>query len=162
MNFKTSLCIGCGVIGVCVSGCDDMLSGNNYKRAEAKQVNKVSRGIIRTKRLVKIQRHAGTGAGAGLGAAGGALSGALIGNAVSSGTKGQIIGGAVGALAGSLAGNAIQNRNVDGFEYIIDLDEGGSIAITQGKTPELSVGQRVNVLSNNSGARVVPDLSNVF
>ncbi len=160
MNFKIISCFGCCVLGMCLSGCDDPLSGDQYITSEAKQVNRVSYGTIQSKRLVKIKRHEGAGAGAGLGIAGGALGGALIGNAVSSGNKGQVIGGAIGALAGGLAGNAIQNRNVDGCEYTIALDEGGTVAITQGKTPELSVGQRVKVIYNNSGGRVVPTSGN--
>ena len=102
-------------------------------------------------------KHEGLGAGAAVGAGGGALAGGLLGNAVAPGQSGALVGGAIGALAGGVAGNAVQNRKKQGFEYTIKLDNGNTIAITQGPTPALSVGQRVNVIYDNTGAgRVVP------
>lgn len=156
MNCKLMICIICCVSCFFLSGCDDGLSGDSYTRAEAKSVNSVRYGTIVSMREVNIKRHEGAGVGAGLGAAGGGTAGYLIGNAVSNSTSGKLVGAGVGALVGGIAGNTIQNRSVKGFEYTIQLETGGTVSITQGKTPILSVGQRVQVISGSSGGRVVP------
>ncbi len=156
MNFKVIGCLGCLIASMCLSGCDDGLSGDSYTHAQAKTVNSVQYGTIVSMREVSIKRHEGPGAGAGLGAAGGGTAGYLIGNAVSDSTTGKLVGAGIGALAGGIAGNAIQNRSVKGFEYTIQLDNGGTVSVTQGKTPALSIGQRVQVISGASGGRVVP------
>lgn len=156
MKFKIITCLACCASVFCLTGCDDQLSGDSYTRAEAKQVSSVQYGTVVSKREVLIKRHDGAGAGAVVGTATGALTGGLIGNAISSGTTGKIVGAGIGALAGGVTGNAIQNRSVKGYEYTVGLDNGGFLAITQGKTPELLVGQRVQVLSNASGGRIIP------
>ena len=156
MNFKILGCIICCATCFCLSGCDDGLSGDSYTHAQAKAVNTVQYGTIVSMREVSIKRHEGPGMGAGLGAAGGGTAGYLIGNAVSNSTTGKLVGAGIGALAGGIAGNAIQNRSTKGFEYTVQLDNGGTVAIAQGKTPAMSIGQRVQVISGSSGGRVVP------
>ena len=139
-----------------LTGCGDQYSGDTYTNTQAKRINTVQTGTVISMRKINL-KHEGIGAGAAVGAGGGALAGALIGNAVSSGRNSQMIGGAVGALAGGVAGNAIQNRNKQGFEYTVKLDNGNTIAIAQGPTPQISVGQRVNVIYEQSGSgRIVP------
>ena len=141
---------------VLLTGCGDEFSGDKYKAVEAKHVQNVASGVIVSIRNVKIKRHEGMGAGAAAGGVGGAVAGNLLGNAFG-GDTGGMVGMALGAVAGGIGGNAIQNRNVEGREYTVKLDNGNTVAITQGPTPQLSVGQRVNVHYDASGARrVVP------
>lgn len=141
---------------ILLTGCGDEFSANNYQAVEARKVQNVTTGTVVSKRSVKIKRHDGLGAGAGVGGAAGAIAGGLLGNSIAGNNKGSLIGAGIGALAGGVTGSAIQNRQVDGFEYIISLDNGNSVAITQGTTPTISVGEKVNVIYDAAGnGRVV-------
>lgn len=154
INNKLAICLL--FTTVLLTGCGDEFSGDNYKAVEARKVQNVATGTVISKRSVKIKRHDGLGAGAGLGGATGALAGGLLGNSITGNHTGSLVGAGIGALAGGVAGSAIQNRQVDGFEYTISLDNGNSVAITQGPTPAISVGDRVNIIYDNAGnGRVV-------
>jgi outer membrane lipoprotein SlyB len=134
------------------SGCADY-SGDTYEGRAVGEVSRADTGTIVSIRKIKIKPEGDTpGMGALIGGAGGALAGSVFG-----GGRGKILTAGVGALAGGVAGHMIQNREQDGFEYTVRLDTGATIVVTQGPSPALSVGQRVNVINSHKGrSRVVP------
>ncbi|MDR2074680.1 MAG: glycine zipper 2TM domain-containing protein [Holosporales bacterium] len=134
------------------SGCADY-SGDTYEGRAVGEVSRADAGTIVSIRKIKIKPEGDTpGMGALIGGAGGALAGAAFG-----GGRGKLLTAGVGGVAGGIAGHMIQNREQDGFEYTVRLDTGPTIVVTQGPSPALSVGQRVNVINSHKGrSRVVP------
>ena len=135
-----------------VSGCSNEFSGDNYTSKNAGEVSKTNEGTIISMRKVSLKSDGGPGAGALVGGVGGGLLGSAFGKG-----GGKALGVAAGALLGGVAGNAIENRSQDGIEYMVKLDSGATVALAQGPTPALSVGQRVFVIHSEKGkSRVVP------
>lgn len=142
-----------------LTACAPKIGGNDYSIRDVGAINQVSYGTIVAARPIAVQgkrleEQGKLGAGAIIG--GGA--GALIGSQVGHGATPAIVG-ALGALAGGVAGHMIENQatSQQGMEYEIQMESGGSISITQGLEPMLSVGQRVKVISSaRERSRVVP------
>ena len=69
----------------------------------------------------------------------------------------SLVGAGIGALGGVIAGGLIGNRNVKVKEYTVRLDNGNTVAVTQGEPPVLALNQMVAVNYDTSGAgRIVP------
>ncbi len=154
MNRNLNITLVAGLIfgSLVLTGCNNY-SGDQYTASQVKTVQNVAYGTITGIRDVKANVNQ-SNAGTGFGTAGGALAGGLIGNAI--GGK-SLLGAAMGALGGAAAGYAIGNRSIKVKEYTIRVDNGNTVAITQGEPPVLSVGQRVAIHYDASGAgRVVP------
>ena len=135
-----------------LTGCSDF-SGDQYTASQVKSIQNVSYGTIVGIRDVKARVNQGT-TGTRIGAAGGAVAGGLIGNAL--GGK-SLVGAGIGALGGVIAGGLIGNRNVKVKEYTVRLDNGNTVAVTQGEPPVLALNQMVAVNYDTSGAgRIVP------
>ena len=85
------------------------------------------------------------------GAAGSMIGGNSAVNIIGA-VGGAVLGGALGAKAQE--GLSAQN----GYEYIVKLDTGKAITLTQGADVKFSVGQAVYVLDANYGdrARIIP------
>lgn len=146
------------ILPVLLTGCGDQYSGNTYSHAQAQHVQNMSYGTVLSIRDIYIKPQGGM-TGATLGATGGAVAGGLIGNKVGNSTTSTLVGAAVGGVLAGVAGNAIENRKVKGKEYTIKLDNTNStIVLTQGLTPVISVGQRVQVIygSGSNQDRVIP------
>lgn len=135
-----------------LTGCSDF-SGDQYTASQVKSIQNVSYGTIVGIRDVKARVNQGT-TGTGIGAAGGAVAGGLIGNALGGES---LVGAGIGVLGGAVAGRLIGNRNVKVKEYTVRLDNGNTVAVTQGEPPVLDLNQRVAVHYDTSGAgRIVP------
>ena len=145
------------VLPILLTGCGDQYSGNTYTPSQTQHVQKMQYGTVISVREVDIQ-HKGVGAGAALGGVGGAVAGGLVGNSINHSTTSTLVGAAVGGTLAAVAGNAIQNRKMAGREYTVRLDNSNeTIVLTQGPTPAISVGQRVQVIYGNGGQdRVIP------
>ena len=74
---------------------------------------------------------------------------------ISDNTLMQTIGAVGGAVLGGYAGGKAQEglSSQRGMEYIVKLDSGKSITLTQGDDVVFSVGQSVYVLDADSGER---------
>ena len=80
----------------------------------------------------------------------GGIAGGVAGSTIGRG-RGSALGAVGGALLGGLAGSAAQKglSSQTGYEYIVKLDNGQAISITQGAAQPLMVGQRCLVLYGN-------------
>jgi outer membrane lipoprotein SlyB len=89
------------------------------------------------------------GASGKAGAVIGGIIGAVAGHEVSAqtgGSKGnQNLSTVAGAAAGAVAGNAIQKNRSDGYTVHVRMDDGRTIALTQGDVSGFREGSRVRV-----------------
>lgn len=140
---------------IALTACAANLNTNRYETSAAGRVNSVQEGVIINVREVRIAtENGGVGTLAG-GIAGGAAGSMIGGNSVVNvigAVGGAVLGGALGAKAQE--GLSAQN----GYEYIVKLDNGKAITLTQGTDVKFSVGQPVYVLDASSGerARIIP------
>ncbi len=67
---------------------------------------------------------------------------------------GHYIASAVGAVAGAVAGEQIEKnaRRQKGFEILVELDKGGSIAVVQPADQTFAPGERVRVYTRHDGS----------
>lgn len=78
----------------------------------------------------------------------GGLAGGLAGSTIGHGHSANMLGAVGGALLGGLAGSAAEKglTSQTGLEYIVKLDNGQVISVTQGTGQALGIGQRCLVL----------------
>ena len=142
-----------------LTACAPKIGGSDYSIRGVGEVSQVSYGTIIAARPITVQgkrleEQGKLGTGALIGGGAGAVAGSLVGRGAT-----PWIVGTLGALAGGAAGHAIEGQatSQQGMEYEVQLDSGGSVSITQGIEPMLSVGQRARVLhSARERSRVVP------
>ncbi len=149
---KIFLLIAFSMLAALISSCAKNVSPNTYEASEAGVASKVVHGIIIGKRAVKIDANSGAGGLAG--AAAGAAGGSAIGGSDRSNIVGAVGGAVVGGVIGNAADKAI-NRH-QGFEYIIQLKNGSTIAVTQVQELQFEVNQPVLVIYG-AMTRIVPD-----
>jgi len=135
-----------------LAGCASNLSGESYSRSEARTVQKVEYGTIEQLRPVNIE-----GTKTPIGAGAGAAVGGIAGSSIRGGKTAQVMA-VIGAVAGGLAGAAIEEgvTRTTGVEITLKLDDGRSIAVVQGLSPNerFTVGDRVRVISSGQATRV--------
>ena len=85
----------------------------------------------------------------------GGIVGGVAGSMVSDNTLVQTIGAVGGAVLGGYVGGKTQEglSSQRGMEYIVKLDSGRTVTLTQGDDVVFSVGQSVYVLDADSGER---------
>ena len=142
-------------------------SPNVVKVSDAKKVNNIEYGVVKTSMPVKIK-----GEGNWIGATAGAMIGGLLGTQVCGeeeviGTKCQDIAVVFGTIGGAAAGTVIQATlgNHDGFQYIIHIDNCSESlsscevnqdkAFVQGDSDPIPNGQRV-VIIYGKDVRILP------
>ena len=144
---KKILAILCAIA---LTACTPNISANRYQTSATGQINDVQEGVVIIVREVRVAtENGGVGTLAG-GIAGGAAGSMVGGNStvsLISAVGGAVLGGALGAKAQE--GLSAQT----GYEYVIKLDTGKAITLTQGTDVRLSVGQPVYVLDASRGAR---------
>lgn len=158
-NPKISLAVIASLALGGLTSCAPRLGGTDYSIRGAGETSTVLTGVIISTTPINIsaksnEQDSQLGAGALVGAGVGAVGGSLIG-------KGRTpwITGTVGAVAGGAAGHAIERGLTDqqGMLYEIQLDRGGVVAVSQGLSPALGVGQRVKVIQGRDRSRVLPE-----
>ena len=139
---------------VALTACGANLNNDRYETSGTGHVNTVSQGVIINARPVTIATENGE-----VGQLAGGIVGGVAGSMVSDNTLAQTIGAVGGAvLGGYLGGKAQQGLSTQGgMEYIVKLDSGKSITLTQGDDEIFSVGQHVYVLDAdyNERARII-------
>jgi len=149
---KNSLLLLFLLIATGLAGCASSLSGESYKRSEARTVQRVDYGIIAQLRPVKIE---GTKTPIGSGA--GAAVGGIVGSSVGGNTAGKVMT-VIGAVAGGMAGAAIEEgvTRTHGVEITVKMENGRTIAIVQALSPNerFTVGERVRVIYGGQNTRV--------
>jgi len=139
------------MVGVALaSGCATHSTPSTFNRSEVGAARTVQMGTVRGLRDVTIQndqRGVATGTGAVLGG--------IAGSTIGSGTRANTAGAVAGAVAGGAAGNAMARGSRAGVEVTVELDSGGTIAVTQdGTSQQFRVGDRVQVSSDGTTTRV--------
>lgn len=138
-------------LAMLLGACQADIGANDYSTAGTGEVNRALKGTIVSVRQVKVKSD-GSG-GALIGAAAGGVAGATIGG----GDTAHILGAIGGAVLGGMAGDAAQGAlsSQGGYEYVVQLDNGSLVTITQGNDVLLTPGQKCLVLYGRQ-ARVVP------
>lgn len=147
-----SLIISLLMMSLALTSCSNNVSPNTYTSSQVGVANQVKKGVVVSKRAINIDNNSGMGGLAG--AAGGAAAGSMVGG----NTAVSIIGAIGGAVAGGLIGNTADKKlNAhQGYEYIVKLQNGKIISVTQAEDTTIQVKQRVLVIYG-SMTRIVPD-----
>lgn len=143
------------IAAVCVTACTPNLGTNNYQTSAAGQINSVQEGTVINVRQVRIATENG-----GVGSLAGGIAGGAAGSMIGGNSAVNIIGAVGGAvLGGALGAKAQEGLSAQtGYEYIVKLDNGKAITLTQGADTVFTVGQPVYVLDAAYGdrARIIP------
>ena len=131
--------------------CTSNIGANQYSVGGTGEVNRALKGTVVSVRQVSVQSE--NGAGTLIGAAAGGVAGSTIGG----GDTAHILGAIGGAVLGGMAGDAAQGAlsKQGGYEYVIQLDNGSLVTVTQGTDVLLTPGQKCIVLYGKQ-ARVIP------
>ena len=135
---------------VTLAGCGANLNVDRYETTGTGTVNTVAEGTIISARPVTIATENGD-----VGQLAGGIVGGVAGGMVGDNTLTQTIGAVGGAvLGGYLGGKAQEGLSMQGgIEYIVKLDSGKTVTLTQGDDVKYSVGQSVYVLDADYGER---------
>ena len=144
------------VLPLLLSGaCAADIGANQYDSGAVGSVTQALRGTIISVRAITVRDNDKS-----TGTAIGALAGGLGGSQIGKGSTAAILGATGGALLGGAVGNVAQGKlsTQQGYEYVIQLDNGAVVTVSQGNDVLLAVGQRCMVLYGTSGsrARVIP------
>lgn len=143
------------VLLVVLAGCAGDLGSSSYDTSAAGKVNSVAEGVIINVREVKVSTQDGT-----VGQLAGGVAGGAAGSMIGGNSAVNVIGAVGGAVLGGYLGGKAQEglSHQTGYEYVVRLDSGRAVTLTQGTDEKLSVGQKVYVLDANSGdrARIIP------
>ncbi|SBV94350.1 putative Outer membrane lipoprotein [uncultured Alphaproteobacteria bacterium] len=136
-----------------VAGCTSAPSASSYSRNQALQAQNVEKGRIVSMRDVQVE---GTKSGVGSGA--GAVAGGVAGSFIGGGWRSNVLGAVGGAVLGGIGGSAAEEAitSTTGTEFVVQLDNGRTIAVVQANDANLAPGDRVIVLQGGQ-TRVVPD-----
>ena len=124
-----------------LAGCASQIGANQYDSAAVGSVNRARAGTIVSVRAITVADSDNS-----LGTAIGGIAGVL----------GAVGGALVGGAAGNLAQRGLSKQS--GYEYVVQLDNGGLVTVTQGSDVLMAVGQRCMVLygSGSDRARIIP------
>ncbi len=152
---KKFLWIAVAAPALLLGACAADIGANQYDSAAVGSVTQALKGTIISVRQITVRdsdRSTGTAVGA--------LAGGLGGSQIGKGSTAAILGATGGALLGGAAGNLAQKglSSQQGYEYVVQLDNGGVVTVSQGNDVLMAVGQRCMVLYGSSGsrARVIP------
>ena len=138
-----------------LTACAANLDTNRYNTSAAGQINSVAEGTIINVRDVRIATENG-GVGSLAGGIAGGAAGSMIGGNSAVNVIGAVGGAVLGGMLGAKAQEGLSAQN--GYEYIVKLNSGKAITLTQGTDVKFSVGQKVYVLDAEYGerARIIP------
>jgi outer membrane lipoprotein SlyB len=141
---------------VLFSSCAREISSNVYSAGHVGEASTTYSGVITHARQVTVQSGENLEDN-GLGIIGGAIAGGYGGSKIGKGEGNTLatVGGAlIGATAGAFAEKALKTQNA--MEYVVQLDNGGSMTVVQGPSPTFSAGQNVFVIVGQKGrSRVI-------
>jgi outer membrane lipoprotein SlyB len=134
-----------------LGGCAENVSPNVYTAEDTGQLNQAIPATIVAMRPVTISTNTGTGGV--VGAVAGGTAGSLIGGS----TEAHILGALGGAVIGGVAGHAIEGGigKKQGMEYVLKLNNGKLVTVTQTQDLHLSLHQKVMIIYGKQ-TRIVP------
>lgn len=126
---------------------------NTYARSDMGRVATVMKGKILSMRGVNI-----TGTQSGLGAGAGALAGGVGASGIGNGGRSNAVAAVGGAVVGGIAGAVVEETmtNSTAMEFIVQQENGQTIAVVQTNDDQLAVGDKVLVLRSGT-ARLIRD-----
>ena len=126
-------------------------SGHEYDGRNAQSIQAVVEGSVQDMREVTVQGGSEITqyGGAGVGGILGGILGSTIGKGGAGTNAATVVLAAAGALGGNYASQAVTREKA--FEYIIKLDDGRVVAITQSfdATNNIATGDRVRIIQGN-------------
>jgi outer membrane lipoprotein SlyB len=128
---------------------------STYARSDIGRVATVMKGKILSMRSVKLSGTQ-TGIGAGAGAVAGGVGASGIGGGGRANTVAAVGGAVVGGLAGAVAEEAMTKSMAT--EFIVQQENGQTVAIVQPNDDNLAVGDKVMILRSGT-ARIIRDTS---
>ena len=135
-KMKKIMCLATALL---MSACTSNINSDHYTTSSVGMATAARICTVVSVRQVTVQSENGVGTlfGAGLGGVAGSAIGGL--------------GAIGGALAGGIAGGAAQDAlsKQGGYEYVVKLENGQLMTLTQGQDVLLSPGQRCMLLSGN-------------
>jgi outer membrane lipoprotein SlyB len=137
------------ILACSLAACAAPSPAGTYSRRDVQRAWTIEQATIADVNEVTIEGTRTTG----IGQVGGGAIGWSIGRNVGHG-GGRVFGGVVGAVAGAVAGEQIERsaRRQKGYEIVVDLDKGGSIAIVQPADQPFAEGERVRVYTRRDGS----------
>lgn len=136
-----------------IAACTSDISPNHYNTSSVGAMGQAARCTVVSVRQVSVSSE-NNNAGSIIGG----LAGGVAGSTIGGGNTAHILGALGGAVLGSVAGNAAQSglSSQNGYEYVLQLDNGQLLTVTQGTNILLNPGQRCILLEGNP-ARVIPN-----
>ena len=134
--------LGAAMGALLLAGCADNINSDYYSVNQTGKVSTVSQCTVLSVRAVNVNTDSGAGTLIG------GLAGGVAGSTIGGDSTAHALGAVGGALLGGLAGSAVEKgvNSQTGLEYIVKLDNGQVISVTQGTGQALGVGQRCLVL----------------
>lgn len=134
-----------------LSACQADIGSNQYTTGSVGVASAASGCYVLSVRQVQVKTDNG------LGTVIGSLAGGVAGYSIGSGSTAHNLGAIGGAVLGGMAGSAAQGAlsSQGGFEYVVKLDNGQVMTLTQGTDTLLSPGQRCLMLFGDP-ARIIP------
>lgn len=140
---------------ILTTACSREIGVNQYESSAVGQVNTAREGVVINVRRIRVSTSEGS-----TGTLAGGIAGGAAGSMIGGNTAVNVIGAVGGAVVGGLVGNAVENKvsEQDAYEYVVRLNSGGALTVTQGTDVVLTVGQKVIVLNSSRGerARIIP------
>ena len=128
-----------------LAACQADIASNQYGTSSVGRAAAASPCSVISVRQVSVKSDNNAGMLAG------ALAGGVGGYAIGSGKTAHNLGAVGGALLGGFAGDKAQGAlsSQAGYEYVVQLDNGQIMTLTQGTDVLLSPGQRCMILLGN-------------
>ena len=141
------------IMGLFVLGCAPRQTASTYSPQQMGRAATVMKGKIISMREVNV-----SGSQSGIGATTGAAAGAVAGSNVGGSTRSNILGAIGGAVVGGIAGATVEQAATEGkaVEFIIQQENGQSIAVVHTNEESLAVGDPVMILRSDR-VRIVRD-----
>jgi len=128
-----------------LSACQADINSNQYGTSSVGRAAAASPCSVISVRQVSVKSD--NNVGTILGAVAGGVGGYAIGSGKTAHNLGAIGGAALGGYAGDKAQGALSSQM--GYEYVVQLDNGQVMTLTQGSDVLLSPGQRCMILLGN-------------
>lgn len=128
-----------------LTGCQADINSNQYATSSVGKVSSAAPCSVLSVRQVSVKSNNQ------LGTVIGSLAGGVAGYSIGSGSTAHNLGAIGGAVLGGMAGNATQGAlsSQGGYEYVVKLDNGQVMTITQGTDVLLTPGQKCMLLYGN-------------
>lgn len=144
------------VAALSLAACAPRYTNSQYERNDIGRAATVMHGSIIAMREIDV-----SGTRSGLGATTGAVGGG-VGGAVAGGNNipAAVVGAVGGAVVGGVAGAVVEDEATKGkaIEFIIQQENGQTIAVPQSNEDNLRVGDKVLILRSNV-VRIIRDTS---